>query len=238
MTYCRCGYCGKPIDDDSVYCPFCGKSQSVFCSKCGNKIESDSSYCPFCGSSLGIHKKREIISSNRKLKKIPRINVRHFITSRFFLLYILWLFVNTLLLCKSDTAYSDYFNRTNVSRGHKGSDNKIYPEDWLYPFKNIFNGIKEQDPVYVYDISEFILYTIIIPILLLMFIYNRAKIFKTERSYSIFIGLLWYIYLWMLIVFPMGLLGSDLLSWSFMMGGVIIGIYSYKKTFAKLYGKY
>ena len=31
--------------------------------------------------------------------------------------------------------------------------------------------------------------------------------------------------------------GLDSLEWSFMMGGLIVGIYSYKKTFAKLYGK-
>ena len=36
-----CIYCGQPINEDSVYCPFCGKSQkmkeSIFCPKCGSK---------------------------------------------------------------------------------------------------------------------------------------------------------------------------------------------------------
>ena len=237
-----CIYCGKTINEDSVYCPFCGKSQkmkeSIFCPKCGSKVENDSTYCPYCGSSLRTCKKSEKISSSIKTRKIPHVNIRHFVTNRFFLLYILWLLVNTLLLCKSDAAYSNYFNSTNVSRDHwLSSDKGIYPEDWLYPFKNIFSGIMGQDPVYVYDVSEFILYTIIIPVVLSFCIYKRAKIFKSERAGNIFYWSIWYVSIWMLIVFPMGVFGLDFLGWSFMMGGLIVGIYSYKKTFAKLYGK-
>ena len=36
-----CIYCGQPINEDSVYCPFCGKNkkmkESIFCPKCGSK---------------------------------------------------------------------------------------------------------------------------------------------------------------------------------------------------------
>ena len=237
-----CIYCGQPINEDSVYCPFCGKSQkmkeSIFCPKCGSKVENGSTYCPYCGSSLRTCKKSEKISSSIIKQKIPYVNIRHFVTNRFFLLYILWLLVNTLLLCKSDAAYSNYFNSTNVSRDHwLSSDKGIYPEDWLYPFKNIFSGIMGQAPVYVYDLSEFILYTIIIPAILSLCMYNRTIIFKTEKASFVFYWTVWYFIIWMIIVFPMGLFGLDFLGWSFMMGGLIVGIFSYKKTFAKLYGK-
>lgn len=233
-----CIYCGQPINEDSVYCPFCGKSQklkeSVFCPKCRSKAENDSSYCPYCGSSLRTCKTSKKLSSSIKSRKIPHVNIRHYVTNRFFPLYILWLLVNTLLLCKSDTVYSNYFNSTNVSRDHRfSSDKGIYPEDWLYPFKNIFSGIVGQDPVYVYDVSEFILYIIIIPAILSLCMYKRATIFKTEKASTVFYWTVWYLLIWMIIVFPMGLLGLDFLSWSFVMGGLIVGVYSYEKTFAK-----
>lgn len=234
-----CIYCGQPINEDSVYCPFCGKSQKlkelIFCPKCGSKVENDSTYCPYCGSSLRTCKKSEKISSSIIKQKIPYVNIKPFVTNRFFLLYILWLLVNTLLLCKSDAAYSNYFNSTNVSRDYwLSSDKGIYPEDWLYPFKNIFSGIMGQDPVYVYDMSEFVIYTLIAPVVLSLCIYNRVKLFKTERACNTVYWSIWYVSIWMLIVFPMGVFGLDFLGWSFMMGGLIVGIYSYKKTFANL----
>lgn len=231
-----CIHCGRAIAEDSYFCPFCGKSTKHedlrFCTCCGKGITVDSKYCPYCGKSL------EKVATTRLVFSLPKIDLRRILKSRFLCIYFGWIAVNSLLLYKSQDAYSNYFNSTNVSRDHwLSSDKGIYPEDWLYPFKNIFSGIMGQDPVYVYDMSEFVIYTLIVPVVLSLCIYNRVKLFKTERACNTFYWSIWYVSIWMLIVFPMGLFGLDFLGWSFVMGGLIVGIYSYKKTFAKLYGK-
>lgn len=232
-----CTYCGKQIADDSAFCPYCGKStkneKQIVCPKCGKNLNEDSQFCCYCGSNIIPPHKNKWDSL-----RIPKINLQSIMRSKFFKNYISWIAVNCLLMYKSQDAYSNYFNSTNVSRDHRfSSDKGIYPEDWLYPFKNIFSGIVGQDPVYVYDVSEFILYIIIIPAILSLCMYNRATIFKTEKASTVFYWTVWYLLIWMIIVFPMGLLGLDFLGWSFVMGGLIVGVYSYKKTFAKLYGK-
>ena len=52
----RCSECGREIPDDSVFCPECGKQQTIGqkpqkekmkrCTNCGCKIPEDSAFCP------------------------------------------------------------------------------------------------------------------------------------------------------------------------------------------------
>lgn len=39
----KCKYCGKEIDEGSVFCGYCGKQQPkvMYCIKCGKEIGSD-----------------------------------------------------------------------------------------------------------------------------------------------------------------------------------------------------
>lgn len=228
-----CTYCGKQIADDSRFCPYCGKStkyeKQIVCPICGNILNQDSRFCCYCGSSvIPLHK------NIRDLFMIPKVHLRSLLHSKFLKIYISWIAVNSFLWYRAQGAFSNYFNNTNVSPDHRSStDEGIYPENWLFPFRNIFSGIMGQDPVYVYDVSEFALYSIIIPALLSLCLYNKTKIFKTERACDIFYWAIWYVSIWMLVVFLMGLFGFGFLVWSFMMGGLIIGIYSYEYTFSK-----
>lgn len=59
----RCPYCGKDLENDSVFCIHCGKKISVMqeqpmqpsginCPSCGTKNETGSLFCVGCGSSL------------------------------------------------------------------------------------------------------------------------------------------------------------------------------------------
>lgn len=214
-----CTYCGKQNADDSAFCPYCGKSikceKQIVCPKCGKFLNEDSQFCCYCGSNITSPHKNKRVSL-----KIPKVNLRSILLSKFLKIYISWIAVNSLLWYKAQDAYSNYFNSSNVSHDHwSSSDKGIYPEDWLYPFKNIFSGIMGQDPVYVYDITEFFLYTIIIPVVLSLCLYNINKMFKTERASYTFYWAIWYFSIWMLLVFPMGLFGLDFLGWTFMMGG-------------------
>jgi RNA polymerase subunit RPABC4/transcription elongation factor Spt4 len=231
-----CTHCGKIIAADSFFCPYCGRcikyEQLIFCTFCREQIKEDSKFCPYCGASLANEVKRQTAYS------LPRIAFRGIIKNRFLLLYIIWLVVNSILFYNAQNAYSNYFNSSNVSPNHwLSNDNGIYPEDWLYPFKNIFSGIMGQDPIYVYDMSEFVLYTIIVPLFLFFCLSKRHKIFKNVKASESFFWTVWYLSLWMLVAFPLGLFGLDFLGWGFTMGGLIIGIYSYKKTFSHFLNK-
>ena len=65
----QCIHCGAPYDEDSVYCPGCGKNLATerarykpisrnnngqkttrFCPNCGNPVEYDDSFCSSCGN--------------------------------------------------------------------------------------------------------------------------------------------------------------------------------------------
>jgi len=235
-----CFYCGNKISKDSSFCPYCGRKQEMksymYCHKCGIKLETDSSYCPYCGIKLNYVPLKE--ATNKNLCLFPRFNFLTVVRNRFVVWYVLWLLVNCLLLYKSGNAYSDYFNNTYTSPSHwSSSDKGIYPEDWLYPFHNIFNGIMGQDPVYVYDMSEFIIYTIIIPVFIAFLIYKRNILFKSKQKKEITYWTIWYVSIWLLTFFPMGLLGLDFLGWTFSIGGLIVAIFAYLKIKKKCYDK-
>ena len=161
------------IEDDSSFCPYCGKSQETktfyYCHNCGNIIVFYSSFCTYCGQKQFLNSQWQISCST--IWKSAKSHGVYLVKSRHFLWYILWCLVNILLLYHSYNAYTDYFNNTNVSSDYwLNSDKGIYPEDWFYPFSNIFNGISGQDPIYVYDISEFIIYVFIVPLILTLII--------------------------------------------------------------------
>lgn len=234
MMYCI--YCGNKISEDSIFCPYCGKNQEfpflMHCNNCGKLIEQDSSYCPYCGFQiLRVSKKPIVAPRFINFKKVATI-----VKNRFFIWYILWIIVNSGLLYKSSETYSDYFNLSNVSPDSLIGNNYskgIYPENWLYPFRNIFSGIMGQDPVYVYDISEFLIYVFLLPIIVYVCIIKREKIFRTKNRASVFYWIIWYVLLWLLILFPMGLLGLDYLGWTCTVGGLIIALYAYHNIKSK-----
>ena len=48
-----CNKCGKAINSDSAFCPFCGapvkQVRRVFCKRCGKELNQDALFCPYCG---------------------------------------------------------------------------------------------------------------------------------------------------------------------------------------------
>ena len=72
-----CNNCSGALNDDSVFCPSCGKSvevsNEVDCPSCGQKNALDSKYCDKCGSRIS-----EPDSSSVKppLTRAQRIGVR------------------------------------------------------------------------------------------------------------------------------------------------------------------
>ena len=48
----KCKHCGKEIDNDSVFCKFCGAKVNLKCKYCGEEIANDSNFCKFCGKKV------------------------------------------------------------------------------------------------------------------------------------------------------------------------------------------
>ena len=48
----KCKYCGKEIDEGSIFCGYCGKQQPKvkYCIKCGQEIGLDDVFCGYCGA--------------------------------------------------------------------------------------------------------------------------------------------------------------------------------------------
>ena len=48
----KCKYCNADIEQDSQFCPNCGKDLSKFnkCVKCGELIDNETAFCPNCGT--------------------------------------------------------------------------------------------------------------------------------------------------------------------------------------------
>ena len=48
----RCYHCGEEIDEDDVFCKYCGtriKHVTYYCSNCGKEIDNIDSLCIYCG---------------------------------------------------------------------------------------------------------------------------------------------------------------------------------------------
>ena len=48
----KCKFCGKEIEEGSLFCGYCGKEQSKvkYCVQCGREIDADAEFCGYCGA--------------------------------------------------------------------------------------------------------------------------------------------------------------------------------------------
>lgn len=69
----KCKYCHAEIENDSVFCPNCGKElpQGKRCVKCGEILDEDSEFCPKCGTrqSHGVQDVHKPVKPRSKSKK-------------------------------------------------------------------------------------------------------------------------------------------------------------------------
>lgn len=228
-----CVHCGKVIKDDSSFCPYCGKKtetqEKLFCCNCGKQLIPDSAFCPYCGQSVRSRKKNN--SSTKAPQKtisdirFPKIKVKSFGGDRFCKLYVVWFLVQCILCIRAQFAYTDYFNDSHLSPNCLwGKGGTIYPEHWLYPFSNIFKGINGQDPVYMYDFTEFLLYVIVCPLLVYILLKIIPKWFRVqkEKTLSLINDIVFCLSLWVTVVLVSGMLGLVGFVLSLIGGGLII----------------
>lgn len=61
----NCVSCGRSIDADNVFCPYCGEMQFMMCPNCSYRTaDSSDVFCPRCGSRLVDPSTRPLVSSS------------------------------------------------------------------------------------------------------------------------------------------------------------------------------
>lgn len=78
----KCEFCSKLLNDEDVFCAWCGKKQEkhtqkgkeeeqyMFCSECGKEIEINCTLCPHCGKTIkkpAKKKKTRVVQANKKV---------------------------------------------------------------------------------------------------------------------------------------------------------------------------
>ena len=137
----------------------------MYCKHCGKEIADDSKFCQHCGGKLD--KDVEVIKGEAPIDEITSKLFSN-LNKKYLYAYIIWVIINTILLCLGDSDYST---------------NMFYP----------FTGYSYFDSSY-YDLSEFITYVILIPLLLWLLVktsyMEKAKSFvKNIKSYAIYLFL-------------------------------------------------
>lgn len=133
----------------------------MYCKHCGREIDDNSSFCKYCGKSQD----NRVSTSNGFVD---------FVTNRPIVsLYILWVIINVICLCRGDKN-GEYY-------------------DLLYPRFCLYGDYFDLD---YYQITDFIVYTILIPLVIFLGYYYFKKV--TSIKYRICwalwftFNILWY----------------------------------------------
>lgn len=117
----------------------------MYCKHCGKEIANDSKFCQYCGERLDIE-------WNKNMR-----NMTLFFNKKYVLIYIIWLAVNITALvyalanphCYYTTSQGEGFDIVRIP--HKDTSS-------FFPFESYNIGN--------YDFSEFVVYTVAIPLCL------------------------------------------------------------------------
>lgn len=128
----------------------------MYCKHCGREIDDNSSFCKYCGKSQD----NRVSTSN---------GLVDFVTNRPIVsLYILWVIINVVCLCRGDKN-GEYY-------------------DLLYPRFCLDDDYFDLD---YYQITDFIVYTILIPLVLFLGYHYFKKV--TSTKYRIYWAI-WFIF--------------------------------------------
>lgn len=132
----------------------------MYCKYCGKEITDDSKFCHHCGKNLAMTEEKSTDKENRG-GIVGQYVVKN---KQTLLVYAIWLVLNILLYCFGQTP--EYY----IKNQH----------DYFYPFT--LNNYTTLFYVGYYDITELIVYVILIPLLLYFYI-NVLN--KPRTSYKI-----------------------------------------------------
>ena len=152
----------------------------MYCKHCGKQIADDSVYCQHCGGKQDADLPSETISNvdSEKEKVINKVELKHTFGKKefslfsskyhkYWIIYAIWVFINIIIWNMGDGYVKhDFFD-----------DRDGKPSAYLYPLSHCtycdVNGdwhrTYESFDTSTYDITEFILYVIILPLLIIAY---------------------------------------------------------------------
>ena len=133
----------------------------MYCKHCGKEIDDNSSYCKYCGKAQDNR-----VSTPNGL--IDFISKKPILSS-----YILWVIINIICLWR-DEKVGEYYNI-------------LYPKFWLGDEE----GINDYFDLKYYQITDFMVYTILIPLVIFLGYHYFKKV--TSMKYRI-LWTLWFIF--------------------------------------------
>ena len=68
-AHMKCPFCHNEIDNDSVFCPLCGKAIDLVCPKCGKNNSSHSKFCKYCGEPLEAKEEKDEAKPKKNRKE-------------------------------------------------------------------------------------------------------------------------------------------------------------------------
>lgn len=119
----------------------------MYCKHCGKEIAGDSKFCQHCGKQLA-ENKGNVANSNSIIGYwLSTFN------KKYVFLYAIWLVLNVLFLC---------FGKSEI--GVRGWNRWHYsPQEYFFPFTD--NELTYFFDASYYDITEFVVYVVLIPLL-------------------------------------------------------------------------
>lgn len=137
----------------------------MYCKHCGKEIADDSKFCQHCGKTLTTAEEKAVDKENYRGGTIGQYIVKN---KQTFLLYAIWLVLNILLYVFGQSP--EYY----IKNQH----------DYFYPFT--LNDYTTLFYVGYYDITEFIVYVILFPLLLYVYInvLNKPKTISKNKAKS------------------------------------------------------
>lgn len=137
----------------------------MYCKHCGKEIADDSKFCQHCGKSLATAEEKSTDKENTRGNKIGKYVVKN---KQTFLVYAIWLVLNILLYIFGQSP--EYYTKNQ--------------HDYFYPFT--LHDYTTLFYVGYYDITEFIVYVILIPLLLYFYInvLNKPRTSSKKKEKS------------------------------------------------------
>ena len=161
----------------------------MFCKHCGKEIADDSKFCQHCGGKQDTSITLEATNNteSERGEVVNKVELKHTFEKRhtalfskksqkYWLIYAIWVFIN-IIIWNMGSSYveHDFFDERNGK-----------PSAYLYPLRHCiyydFNYSKNKtyksfDPS-TYDITEFILYVLILPLVIIIYFKYLHEPFK------------------------------------------------------------
>lgn len=130
----------------------------MYCKRCGKKIADDSVFCQYCGTAQDVSNKDTSVDEITIITddiKIDNPSKTKFSISKlsekqkvWFGIYIVWFFLNLAFV------FIDWSSTAN---------------EYFFPFNKRYSG--DKFALENYDVSEFVVYAIVVPLVILLVVY-------------------------------------------------------------------